>query len=192
MYSKREANIYICINRNAKARDSWHLKDVTHWFSFAIFSKSFMCLVRDLWTQIHRQIFKLAVPRGCRSVRKYSWPVSDGTRWGFLSNQIVRLLLTLSWVLVSLGLAVNFSPFNGKFYNVCSHATALLPQLGTSTTGSKVQRKRSRLFVLRIKRRSESIVLNMIYCLDKFEKVTNARTVEKIFFFTCVKFIYDM
>lgn len=124
-----------------------------------------------LRTRIHRQIFKLAVLRGRQSVRKYSWLVSDET-WGLLPNRIVRLLLALSWVLVSLDLIVNFSPFNGEFYNVCSHATTLLPRLGTSTTGSKVQRKRSRLFVLRVKTRSESIVLNVIYSLDKFEEIT--------------------
>lgn len=88
--------------------------------------------------------------------------------------------------------------------NFTTYAVTLLPQLGTSATGSKVQRKRSRLFVLSIKRWTESAVLNMIYCLNKFEEITtsakdltnrlyrhNAR--KNIFFFTCViKVISDI
>lgn len=58
--------------------------------------------------------------------------------------------------------------------NFTTFAVTLLPQLETSTTGSKVQRKRSHLFVLRIKRWTESAVLNMIYCLNKFEEITTS------------------
>lgn len=118
-----EVNIYIYINRNVKVCGSWHSKDRASIFVCHFVQDFYESSRPRFMNIIHRQIFKLVVLRGrLRSVCKYSWPVSDGTRGDFFPTGSWDLLLTLLWVLVSLGLTVNFSPF--KFYNICSHATS--------------------------------------------------------------------
>lgn len=108
--------------------------------------------------------------------------------WGLLSNRIMRLLLTLSWV--SLDLTVNFSSFNGKFC-VCSHATSSVRDIGHSRGRGHVY------YALRSGRECRikyDLLPGQIWG-DNYLRIKCSyrhEVREHIFFFICVKFIYTI